>query len=119
MLESIPNPDSIPVPIPEPILELTSEPIPELTPEPILIPEPIPIPEPLPESIPGSISETDSEPTIGNRFQKNFPKRLFENDSDKNFIFPITSPESRIQVVSEIPDWQFFERIVLICRVNW
>ena len=56
--ESIPmsKPILIPEPIPEPIL------IPEL----ILIPEPNPIPKPILESIP----ETDTGPTIWNRFQK-------------------------------------------------
>ena len=87
MLESIPIPESIPEPIQEPI----PEPIPELTPKPI--PESIlqPIPESVPESIPipKQIPETDSGPTIRNRFQKSV--KLAGIDFEKNFIFPITT----------------------------
>ena len=41
------------------------------------------------QSIPESIPETDSGPTIRNRFQKT--AELAGIDSDKNFIFPITT----------------------------
>ncbi|EAL39626.1 AGAP008192-PA [Anopheles gambiae str. PEST] len=67
--ESIPEPIPIPVSIPESILDLITEPIPG----PIL----------------ESISEPDSGPNIRNRFQKT--AELTGIDSDKSFIFPITS----------------------------
>ena len=68
---------SKPTPISKPIMIL--EPIPEM----ILIAEPIP--EPILEPIP----ETDFWPTIWNRFQET--SELYETDSDKKFVFPITS----------------------------
>ena len=66
-----------PIPIPDPI----SNPNP--------IPKPILIPEQIPKPIPEPIAETDSGPTIRNRFQK--ISELTRIDSYENFIFPITT----------------------------
>ena len=74
---------SISNPIPEPISIPNPEPIPNPNPELITIPEQIP------EPIPASIAETDSGPTIRDRFQKT--SSLAEIDSDKNLISPITN----------------------------
>ena len=96
------EPILIPEPIPTPI------PIPELIliPKPISIPELIPIPEPMlelilepvPDPIPESIPETDSGPTIRNRFQK--ISELARIDCDEIFIFPITNRHTIWQFVS-------------------
>ena len=85
--ESIP--ESIPELIPEPIEDPIMKPIPILEPIPEPVPESIPISEPIPESTP----ETDPGPTIRNRFQKT--AELAGIDSDKNFIFPITTTQSQ------------------------
>ena len=75
--EPIPMPEpslgTVPVPTPEPILELILDPI--------LILEPIP--------------ETNSEPTIRNRFEKTY--ELARIDSEQNFFFPITSGHNPIK----------------------
>ena len=81
--EPIPDPIPIPEPIPESMLEMVPEPILESIPKSIA--ESIPIPELILESIP----EPDSVPNIRNRFQKT--AELAGIDSDKSFIFPITS----------------------------
>ena len=72
------------------------EPIPDPIPIPELIPEPIPelVPEPIPKLVPESIPQTDSGPTIRNRFQKIL--ELAGIDSDEIFFFPISNQNSFI-----------------------
>ena len=55
------------------------------------MPKPTPITEliPIPRPISNQIPETDSGPTVRNRFQKT--AELPGTDFDENFIFPITS----------------------------